>query len=399
MKILILQETDWIGRNPAQQHHLAEMMSMRGHQVKVIDFPLSWRSDGHKGLYSKRKVFNKVNKIHEEANIQLIRPGFIRLTWLDFLSIMISHKIEIDREFNNDKPDIVIGFGIINSYLALRVGQRHKTPFIYYWIDVLHLLIPIKIFQSTGAWIEKKSLKKSDRILTINDKLRDLVIKMGASADKTIVLRAGIDANMFNPSIERQPIRKQLGIESDDIVLFFMGFLYNFSGLKEVAIRLTQIKDNRFKLVIVGEGDAYSEIELIRKNYNLQNRIILTGKKSYHEIPGLISAADICLLPSYPWEPIMQDIVPIKLYEYMAMKKPVICTKLPGVMREFGEGNGIIYVDQPQDVVEKAMELTAKNNLIDFGTRAREFVERISWTRITDEFEKILTDAIKENNK
>jgi len=398
MKILILQETDWIGRNPAQQHHLAEMMSRRGHQVKVIDFPLSWQGGG-KGLYSKRKVFDKVNKIYEDANIQVIRPGFIRLPWIDFLSIVFSHKIEIDRQFSNDKPDIIIGFGILNSYLALRAGKRQKIPFIYYWIDVLHLLIPAKIFQHTGEWIEKKNLKKSEKILTINDKLRDLVVKMGASADKTIVVRAGIDTNMFNPLIDGKPIRKQLGIEPEQLVLFFMGFLYNFSGLKEVAVRLTQIKDYPIKLVIVGEGDAYAELEQIRKNYNLQDRMILTGKKSYHEIPGLISAADICILPSYPSEPIMQDIVPIKLYEYMAMEKTVICTKLPGVMREFGEGSGIIYVEQPQDVIEKAIELSSKNNLIDLGTKAREFVEKFSWTRITDQFEEILMDAIKENNK
>ena len=63
------------------------------------------------------------------------------------------------------------------------------------------------------------------------------------------------------------------------------------------------------------------------------------------EMPAFIAASDICLLPAYPWEKTMQDIVPIKMYEYMAMKKPVIATRLPGVMKEFGEDNGVVYVE------------------------------------------------------
>ncbi|MCK4733720.1 MAG: glycosyltransferase, partial [Methanophagales archaeon] len=57
------------------------------------------------------------------------------------------------------------------------------------------------------------------------------------------------------------------------------------------------------------------------------------------------------------WNPIAiddektRDIVPIKFYEYMAMGKPVITTKLPGVMTEFGEDHGVIYVDNPEDAL------------------------------------------------
>lgn len=32
------------------------------------------------------------------------------------------------------------------------------------------------------------------------------------------------------------------------------------------------------------------------------------------------------------------------------MEKPVITTRLPGVMTEFGDDNGVIYVDTPEDM-------------------------------------------------
>jgi glycosyltransferase involved in cell wall biosynthesis len=147
----------------------------------------------------------------------------------------------------------------------------------------------------------------------------------------------------------------------------------------------------------VGEGDAYEALQQIREKHNLKNRIILTGKRPYQEIPEFIAASDVCLLPAYPDEKIMQDIVPIKMYEYMAMKKPVIATRLPGVMGEFGEDNGVVYVDKPEDAVARAMELVQSGRIQELGQKARSFVERYSWQSITDEFERILKETVESS--
>jgi glycosyltransferase involved in cell wall biosynthesis len=49
-----------------------------------------------------------------------------------------------------------------------------------------------------------------------------------------------------------------------------MGWLYDFSGLKEVATDLAEIKDKKpnIKMLIVGDGDAYEDL----KEY--ENKII-----------------------------------------------------------------------------------------------------------------------------
>jgi glycosyltransferase involved in cell wall biosynthesis len=250
-----------------------------------------------------------------------------------------------------------------------------------------------------GVLIERNVLKRSDMILVINEALKDLVVKLGAPEPITYVLRAGIDDRQFNPDAADDSIRKQYGLSEEDIVLFFMGWLYRFSGLKEVARQLAESTDRRTKLLIVGEGDLYDELKKIRTDYNLQDRLILAGKKDYRELPGFIAAADICLLPAYPDEKIMQDIVPIKLYEYMAMQKPVIATRLPGVVREFGESSGIVYVDRPEDVIRKAIEMVRNDNLKELGRKAREFATRNSWQQIADEFEAILKRAIEDKKK
>jgi len=391
MRILVVQTTDWIRRNPAQQHHLMEILSLRGHKIRVIDFELLWR-EKKGGLFSRRRIFNNVRKIHKGASITVIRPSFIRFPILDYLSILLNQFKEIVHQINDFSPDVIVSFGVV-ACVAGKVAKRKRIPFVYYWIDVTHRLIPFKLLQPIGWLMERKAIKLADRIFVINKKLMEYVISNKASPSKVIVLGAGIDLRRFDPNaIDSSIIRKRFELK-DDIVLFFMGWLYKFSGLKEVAMELTKHKN--VKLLVVGDGDLYNELQKIRDKYNIQDRLLLLGRRPYSEIPELIAASNICILPAYPDEPIMRDIVPIKIYEYMAMTKPVISTKLPGVMKEFDLDNGIVYVERPEDVVNQAIKLTMNDDTKNLGKRARNFVEKYSWDNIADEFEGILINLVK----
>lgn len=52
---------------------------------------------------------------------------------------------------------------------------------------------------------------------------------------------------------------------------------------------------------------------------------------------------------------VMMNMLPIKMYEYMACEKPVIARKLPGIVKEFGERSSVVYVNKPEDNLEKAI--------------------------------------------
>ena len=395
LRILVVQESDWLKRNPHQQHHLMERLSLKGHEIRVIDYDVDWKKEKRKKRYNKRTVYENVHKICTGAQIQVIRSGILKIPVFEYLSLWLSHKKELKRQLREFQPDVIVGFGIINTYLASKIARKHKIPFVYYWIDVIHTLITIKPFQVLGKKLEKATINNSSKVITINKKLAEFVIGLGAEKEKTGVIGAGIDLARFDPKVDGSEVRKAYGIRKDDIVLFFMGWLYLFSGLKEVALELAKIKNEKLniKLLIVGDGDAFNDLQKIREKYLLDNQVILTGKQPYEKIPGFIAAADICLLPAYPNEKTMQDIVPIKMYEYMAMGKPVITTKLPGVMKEFSEGHGVIYVDKPEDVSKKAIELVDTGSIAEEGRKARGFVEKYNWDDIVDEFEGILEEV------
>lgn len=394
MKILVVQETDWLKRGPHQQHHLMERLSLKGHQIRVIDYQLLWRKEVKKRLYSRRQVLEKVSKVYKEANITLLRPAMVKIPGLAYLSLIFSHKKEITRQIKEFQPEVIVGFGVLNTYLAMKLAKKNGVPFIYYLIDVLHTLVPVKSFRWVAKILEERNLKNSDRVIVINDTLKDYAINMGSNPDQTHLIRAGVDLERFNPDIDRSRIRKQYKIEKNDFVLFFMGWLYDFSGLKEVALDLANVKNEEcgLKLLIVGEGDLYAELKKIQQKYGLENRIIFTGWQPYQKIPEFLKASDLCLFPAHDNE-VTRSIVPIKIYEYMAAGKPVIATRLPGVEKEFGHNNGVIYADEPGGVVKKTVKLIKNGDLAKQGLRAKRFVKRYSWNNITQDFETILEKA------
>ena len=85
MKILVLQESDWLKRNPHQQHHLMDRMDGRGHQIRVIDYPIDWSNDKESnGLIYNREEHNNVCKVNPKTNITVIRPSFIKIKGLNY---------------------------------------------------------------------------------------------------------------------------------------------------------------------------------------------------------------------------------------------------------------------------------------------------------------------------
>ena len=60
--------------------------------------------------------------------------------------------------------------------------------------------------------------------------------------------------------------------------------------------------------------------------------------------------------------------------------------------KEFGEDHGVIYVDKPEDVLKKAVELIENGNVEEEGRKAQRFVEKYNWGDIVGDFESILEE-------
>jgi glycosyltransferase involved in cell wall biosynthesis len=370
---------------------LLERLSKRGHDVLVIDYDLLWRIKSNHRLFSRRQVFDGASKVTDNANVTVIRPGIVKLPFLDYASMLITYSREIEEQVQKFQPDVVIGMYLLSNYLALKTCKRHAIPLLFFVYEPYHEMIPSKLLRPIGNLLERRVFRDADKVVVINEELMEYAIRMGVRPKNACVIKSGIDHERFGSHVDGRPVRQRYGIEKHETVLFFMGWLYHFSGLKEILTELAKRKHDKLgiRLLIVGDGDAFEELQRMRTDLGLERCVTLAGKQPYEKIPEFIAAADLCLLPAYN-NKIMRDIVPIKMYEYMAMGKPVIATRLPGIIKEFGSDNGVLYVERPEEALGKALEVLKAGTIESHGEKARHFVRNNDWSIVVNQFEDVL---------
>mgnify|MGYP000885053739 CR=1 FL=1 len=392
MEIVVIQETDWLKRGPHQQHHLFERLSLRGHRITALDYPILRPHWPREPLIVPGIEAANAARIYPGAAIRLITPGTLSLGPLARPTSLLSHHRVLARVIRQHRPDVIVSYALSTGMPALRLARRYGIPYVFHVIDALHAIVPSRLLQPVAHAVERRLLAAADEVVTINEHLRDYVVRMGARPEHARVLRTGVDLNRFAPGMDDRATREALGIAPGDFVLFFMGWVYSFSGVREVAASLMDAPPG-VRLLVVGDGDDYPALQQMQAD-GLGDRLILTGRVPYDRIPALTSAADVFLLP-FQQTTATEHIVPIKLYEYMACGKPVVSTPLPGVMRDVDAMNGVTYAPAEKQI---AVALALKNTVEEQGRRARAFVEQhCDWNAITDEFEALLLRHTRRN--
>jgi glycosyltransferase involved in cell wall biosynthesis len=156
---------------------------------------------------------------------------------------------------------------------------------------------------------------------------------------------------------------------------------------------IVESDDPHLKMLVVGNGELWDSLQEIKQSDKMGDRIITVGWKPYSEMPSYIAASDICILPAQN-NRIMENIVPIKIIEYMAAKKPVIASELSGLVKEFGYDNGVIYISGPNDTISAAYRLKETGLLKQQGVRAQEAVRGNDWDVLVSEFENLLLNVL-----
>lgn len=389
MRVLVVQESDWEAVGTHDSHHLLERLSKDGHEIRVIDHEVRWKDHRMEGVIARRRV-KEVTKVLEGGEVTVITPSFLRAPIFDYLSLLPSHRREIARQMDEFRPDIVMGLGIINTRMAFEMARKRNIPIIYYILDELHKLVPQTYLQPLAKRVESVNMGIADVVIATNNAMEDYVREMGAR--RSIVIRHGVDLSRFDPGL-RVPFRKKLGFEDKDMVLCFMGWLYEFSGLTEVARALASSDQVNIKLLVLGDGELMGPLKRLRDEDG-RGRIVLTGKMPYNELPGYLAASDICLLPSHD-VPLMRNIVPIKVLEYMAAGKPVIARDLPGIRKEFGEDSGIVYITDPGETVRKALDIRGSGRIGQLGDMADRAVRGNDWAVQYRGFKDLLISLVQ----
>jgi len=399
MNILILQETDWLKRGPHTQHHIFERLSRNPNiKIFVLDYDIDKNMKSN-SIFIRRSIYTGINRTIKGAKVKVIRTAHLQIPFLRRISSLLTNAIELIKIMRQNKPDVIISFSLSNGLIGLLFSRIFNIPFIFYYIDLLHELVPFKYGKYIARFVSKLLFKYSDLIITVTKLLYDFILREGCSKKKVKILFNGISLkNTIVSSKKLDMLKFKFNITDDDFIIFFMGYLYDFAGLKEIIEYYNDdVKKGKLKLkfLIVGDGGIFNELKTQIKELNAK-WVILTGKVPFFEIPKYIAISDLCLM-SFKLNDITRKITPVKVLEYMAMKKPVLSNNLPSIVHEIGENNGIIFSINQKDLIKKIKELYhQKENLKRIGQKGFNFVIRkYLWSDILKDFIEIIISLIR----
>jgi len=348
MNILFVHEIDWLNKVVFEIHSLPELLSSFGHNVFVVDFG-SLRDRRHVFDFGTLKTkFKDVSRAHVGSPITLIRPGFIKIPFLDRASAFFTHYHEIEQAIKEKEIDAIVLYSVpTNGVQAISLARKYGVPVIFRAIDIVHMLVPHKILRPITFSLEKWVYGRVDKILTLSPKLSDYVIRMGADRSKVELLPLGVDIKKFNLNVGTRELEEKLGITEDDKVVVFIGTLFEFSGLDSYLEQFRTVTKEfpETKLIVVGGGAILEKMKNLVVDLKLAENVILTGFQPYDMMPQYINLADICI-NSFEVNSTTRDIIPGKIIQYLACAKPVLATPLPGMVSLLsGPERGVIYSD------------------------------------------------------
>ena len=195
--------------------------------------------------------------------------------------------------------------------------------------------------------IEGFTARRATRIVSITGALRSYVRSLGARAPIDVVPNGADDAH-FAASTPACP-RASIGCADGDEIVLYSGRLELWSGVEDLANNIAAIcgARERARVVIAGDGMARARLEDEVRARGLRERVRFLGFQCFSKMPALLAAADVAIVP-FPQTPTTAPCSPVKLFEYMLMRKAVVTTDLPGV-RESVDERHVAFIDGVAD--------------------------------------------------
>jgi glycosyltransferase involved in cell wall biosynthesis len=401
MRILVVQETDWVERNPILHHRMLESLALAGDEVLVLDYEIHWGRKGRRPILQARREISDSTKFHAGSGLRVVRPAMLRVPGLARPSWLLTTTLELVRAFRTFRPDVVVAYGLSNAFVARLLAAGYRVPFVFHIFDSLHALAEPAFLAPVARLVEAAVLRSARAVVLVHRGMRSYLREMHVPSSKVRFIMNGFELREADPEATAA-VRGRLGVRDDEVLIVFVGWLYDHSGLRDVARQLTESdRYSGYRLVVAGDGDLLDELRDLAGRPGGGSRLIVLGKVPVTEIPDLIGASDVGLFASN-LSPAMRNVVPAKVDEYLELGRPVVATRMPGMLAELRDVPSMIWVDGPEAALEAlAARLAGQPDprayLRELGLASRGYAEqRESWATVTDRFRAVLEEVRTE---
>jgi len=259
------------------------------------------------------------------------------------------------------KNAIVLISWAINKFYA----DRFQDSFVIYeYMDELN------VFDGEAADLQRDHdwlVRNADMVVATADKLYADILP---GSKKALLVPNGVDVSHFeNIGSVIPPDMKQI-VSKKTPIMGYYGALAEWFDYD--MVKLAAETKPGWSFVLIGPLDYDRSFEKIKSQ--MPENVYFLGAKKYDELPSYGNLFDVATIP-FKINKITESTSPIKLFEYMALGKPIVTTDMPECRKY---QSVLVAKDKLDFVIQLESALKLKNDIQYAATEKKEANEN-SW--------------------
>lgn len=338
--------------------------------------------DGMKVLRIKRSPPGFWRRIWNASCCRIYSP-----LWRKSLAHIVEQE-KIEALHIHDLPMVKMGLSVAQEFSIPLVADMHENYPIYVQVGRhnrnLRNRLLITIVDPVWVWklVERHCLKRADRVIAVSDESREHFVQdCDVPSDKaTVVMNAEDPENLCSIPIKDSIVKKY---QSYFTISYIGGFSHH-RGIQTAITAMPEIVREipNARLLLVGSGTYENELRTLAQEKEVAQAVEFTGHQPFSLVPSYVAASQVCLIP-YIFSAQTDASSPHKLFQYMAMGKPVIVSSMRSLGRVISEtGAGLVFTaGDPVALAEAVIKLYKDKSLaLRMGEAGEKAVrEKYSW--------------------
>ena len=283
------------------------------------------------------------------------------------------------------KPDLIYTRDLVCAYRFVRAN----LPVVY----EVHDLESQHPGQNKSARLietlkhmDETALTKSRGIASLTETFRQEIIARGwQPAARVFVIPDAYDDVIYFPR-EKTKMRAKLNLPREAKIVAYAGLTFKYRGLDVLLRAFKQWNDSSARLVLVGgRGFEVQELQELAREMGLAEQVIFVKRQTARPEQGersngiadYLAAADVLVIPDTVTD---ATASPLKMFEYMAMARPIVCVDRASLREILGDA-ALYFPRGDVDAFANALERAAQHDAQDLGERARERVREFTYAK------------------